>query len=267
MDPSFDRVADDLPWDRSKVIHSVGNHAQVRWVSNAAAKKYTGVIGKGGKFGIIRLSPAAEPEPDKGDDPSNCDPQCGFVPGFGLKILRTGVLSGNIFSMYSLIGQPSFNFFKNNFTNHPSLSCDDITGSTKLLFMKFKTASNWPTMVGLSQLALYDEDGIIADPPAYPYQLWLVPNSNLTAAYPDAPSSDPDKTLASQLAALPIGTSLYSIWALQNPWNAAELIGGLQTTSNFTTSKWGDKNLFFQHTRMEDDALLHPEWKPYFPSC
>jgi hypothetical protein len=265
MDPSFDRVADDLPWDRSKVIHSVGNHAQVRWAANTpVSSKYTGIIAKGGKFGIIRLSPAAEPEPDKG---TTCDPQCGFVPGLGLKILRTGVLSGNIFAMYSLVGQPSFNFFRNNFTNHPELDCSDITGSTRALFMKFKTASNWPTTVGLSQLALFDEDGNEADPPKYPFQLILVPNSNLTNAYSDDPTSNPDATLAAQLAALPVGTALYDIWALPNPWDSAELIGSIQTTSTFTTSKWGDKNLFLEHTRMETDVLLHPEWKPYLPSC
>jgi hypothetical protein len=268
MDPTFDRVADDLPWDRSKVIHSVGNHAQIRWIANTAvSSKYTGIIAKGGKFGIIRLSPAAEPEPDKGTDPANCDPQCGFVPGLGIKILRTGVLSGNIFSMYSLVGQPSFNFFRNNFTNHPALSCDDIHGSTKLLFNKFKTASNWPTFVGLTQLALYDEDGNVADPPRFPYQLWLVPNANLTNAYPDAPSSNPDKTLAAQLAAIPVGTILYNVFALPNPWDSAEFIGSLQTTSNFTTSNWGDRNMFLEHTRMEEDLLLHPDWKPYLPEC
>jgi hypothetical protein len=225
------------------------------------------VIGKGGHYGLVRLSPAAEPEPDKGTDPSSCDPQCGFIPGMGLKILRSGVLSGNIFAMYSLAGQPSFNFFRNNFTNHPYLSCDDITGSLKLLYMKFKTASNWPTMVGLSQLALYDEDGEVTDPPLFPYQLWFVPNSTLTSMYPDSPSSDPDKTLAAQLSAIQVGTELYQIWAVETPLADAEPIGSLVTTSAFTTSRWGDKNLFLQHTRMEDDALLHPEWKPYFPEC
>jgi hypothetical protein len=241
MDPTFDRIADDLPWDRSKLIHSVGNHAQAKWVANSVAQaKYTGIFKSGGKYAIVRLSPAAEPEPDKGTDPSKCDPQCGFVPGLSLKVLRSGVLSANLFSMYSLVGQPSFDFFKNNFTNHPPLDCDDIHGSLKLLYMKFKSASNWPTMLGLSQFAMYDENGVLSDPPMFPYQLWFVPNPNLTAMFPDQPAPGwTDATLAAQLASIPEGTVLYTIFALENPWDPAEEIGSLQTTSNFTTSHWG----------------------------
>jgi hypothetical protein len=181
-------------------------------------------------------------------------------------MLRTGVLSGNLFSMYSLVGQPSFNFFRNNFTNHPPLLCSDVHGSLKLLYDKFSTASSWPTTVGLSQLAAFDENGVRASSPRYPYQLWLVPNPDLTAAYPDQPAPGwTDQTLANQLNQIPVGTILYSIYALENPWDSAELIGYLQTTSFFTTSMWGDKNMFFEHTRMEEDLLLHPDWKPYLP--
>ena len=267
MDPSFDRVADDLPWDRSKLIHSVGNVAEVKWVPTNNSLKYTGILGSGGQYGIVRLSPAGEPDVSKGADPSQCDPQCGFTPGLGLKMLRTGVLSGNLFSMYSLVGQPSFNFFRNNFTNHPPLLCSDVHGSLKLLYDKFATASQWPTIVGLSQLAAFDENGVKADPPRYPFQLWLAPNPDLTSAYPDEPVPGwTDQTLANQLKEIPVGTVLYSIFAVENPGELPELIGYLQTTSFFTTSMWGDKNMFLEHTRMEQDLVLYPQWKPFLPN-
>lgn len=31
----------------------------------------------------------------------------------------------------------------------------------------------------------------------------------------------------------------------------------------FTTSSYGDKKLFFRHTRMEDDLKLRPEWEDF----
>jgi len=266
MDPSFDRVADNLPWDRSKLIHSVGSVAEVTWVANNNSLKYSGILGSGGNYGIIRLSLAGEADVSKGSDPSQCDPNCGFVPGLGLKMLRNSVLSANIFSMYSLVGQPSFNFFRNNFTNHPTLLCSDVHGSLKLLYDKFRTASQWPTTVGLLQLAEFDENGVKADPPRYPFQLWLVPNPDLTNAYPDQPIPGwSDQTLASQLRAIPAGTVLYTIYGVENPHETAEVIGYLQTSSAFTTSMWGDKDLFFEHTRMEDDLILHPAWKSALP--
>jgi len=263
MDPSFDRVADDLPIDRAKLIHSVGNVAPVVLVvNNVSRSKYTGVFYTGGQFGIIRLSPGSEPDPSKG---TTCDPSCGFIPGISLKILRTGVASGNLFGLYSLVGQTSFNFFANNLTNHPPLDCDDVYGSFRLLYDKFKTASQYPTMIGLTQVALYDQDGIQYKP-SFPYQLWFVPNPVLTASFPDSPGNNwTDHTLATQLASIPPGTVLYTMYALETPLDMAEELGYIQTTDAFTTSLWGDKNLFQEHTRMEEDASIHPDWLPYFP--
>ena len=36
----------------------------------------------------------------------------------GLKFLRDGVDSANLVAMYSVDGQESWNFFKNDFSNH-----------------------------------------------------------------------------------------------------------------------------------------------------
>ena len=40
------------------------------------------------------------------------------APGIGLKFLRDGVDSANMMAMFSVEGQESWNFFKNNFSNH-----------------------------------------------------------------------------------------------------------------------------------------------------
>ena len=42
------------------------------------------------------------------------------------------------------------------------------------------------------------------------------------------------------------------------------LIGTLKMEGDFTTSNWGDKNMFFQHQIINEDEKVHPEWEPYY---
>lgn len=42
-------------------------------------------------------------------------------------------------------------------------------------------------------------------------------------------------------------------------------IGDLVTTSIMTTSKFGDKDLFFRHQKLEEDIALRPEWETFEP--
>merc|ERR1712227_791778 len=68
--------------------------------------------------------------------------------------------SGNLVAMYSVNGQDSWNFFKNDFTTH--------IGKAELelipLILKFSEATNYVMEVGLSDWGLYGEDGIqVAD--------------------------------------------------------------------------------------------------------
>ena len=43
-------------------------------------------------------------------------------------------------------------------------------------------------------------------------------------------------------------------------------IGDLVTTSDVTSSLWGDDHLFFRHQWTEDDVALRPEWTKYYPA-
>lgn len=57
----------------------------------------------------------------------------------GLKFLRDGMDSASLVAMYSVDGQPSWNFFLNDFSNH----IPDITSlSLKVVGEKFSTASD-----------------------------------------------------------------------------------------------------------------------------
>jgi len=81
------------------------------------------------------------------------------TPGLTLKFMRDGVKSANIFAMISLEGQSSFNLFEHDLTNHvPNIGPNAIF-ALKALAAKFKTASNWPTMIGLKDCADFDQSG------------------------------------------------------------------------------------------------------------
>ena len=139
-------AGDEMPWERKvlfyghreKFIHTVGVVATAEWRS-VGDHSYTGVF-TGSQHVIIRMSLAKRPDPQ----------QLQTAPGIGLKFLRDGVASGNMVAMFSVDGQQSWNFFKNNFTNHiPALTSPSLLP----LGIKFATATRNVQQVGLSDMA------------------------------------------------------------------------------------------------------------------
>ena len=123
---------------RSKLIHSVGTVAQVKLTSNGQ-HPFTGIF-EGADHGIVRLSAAAEPNTKVKE----------LAPGMGLKFLRDGMDSASLVAMYSVDGQPSWNFFLNDFSNHiPNITSLSLQAVGK----KFSTATPWIQTVGLSDWA------------------------------------------------------------------------------------------------------------------
>ena len=61
------------------------------------------------------------------------------APGMGLKFLRDGMHSANLVAMYSVNGQESWNFFKNDFTTHIGKADLDLIP----LILKFSEATNY----------------------------------------------------------------------------------------------------------------------------
>jgi len=111
MTPTVTQVGDQMPkgalyGTRSKLIHSQGAVATVK-LTNTGKHPFTGIF-TGSDHGVVRLSAAAEPSPKVQE----------LAPGMGLKFLRDGIDSASLVAMYSVDGQPSFNFFKNDFNNH-----------------------------------------------------------------------------------------------------------------------------------------------------
>ena len=66
---------------------------------------------------------------------------------------------------------------------------------------------------------------------------------------------------------IPADSTIYDVYALDAPLplgGVETLIGSLKLDGAFTTSNWGDKNMFFQHQIVTDDIKLKPEWKNYY---
>ena len=204
MCPTLRAPGDELPWEegwwedgtRYKYIHTVGAVARVQW-RDRGGHPFTGIF-TGASSGFVRLSLANEPSP----------PAPGTAPGMGLKFLRDGRDSANLVAMYSVDGQDSWNFFKNNFTNHIA------AGSLALLpvSVKFSKATNYIQQVGLSEWASHAEDGTAASTPTFPFMLRFRPSAEVPS-FPDEYVND----WLEDLMSVPAGTTLYQVWALDNP--------------------------------------------------
>ena len=244
INPTFDHESDELYYKGSKPIHTIGSVVKARF--DAVQSPFTGAF-KGDENVLLRLSLAAPAEEEK------------TIPGLAVKFLRDEVHSGNFMAMFSLEGQPEANFFARNFSNHVD---PPVSVKLKVLEKKFRTASKIPTAIGLSDIAKYDAEGAEESDPVFPFQIVMEPTEELQDQFRDASAFEP---LPDMLARIPTDTKLYQVYAKEGPDAELVLIGSFTTTSEFIGSEYGDKSLFFQHQRFEDDLKLKPEWAAHFP--
>jgi len=255
---SFDTIADDMPYQyaglsrRQKLIHSVGAIAPCQFVVNSNSTtvlNYTGIFQTGASYAFCRFSLATQPEVGTART---------FVPAFSFKIMRDGVPSTNLFAMYSLMGQDSWNFFKHDLTNHvPDISTEDAAFALKELKKAFLTASKWPTFIGLNDIAQYDQNGRVYSNLSFPFRLVFHPNPVYHFKFSD---DYPNENLQQQLNKNLKPGLLYTVYAEINPGRELVNIGQINLMAPPTASMFGDRYLFFQHVRMEPDMALHPEW-------
>jgi len=256
MDTTFDTVADDMPyqglfnWEkRPKLIHSVGVVMDSQFV--AVKNNYTGVF-SGCMNVLMRFSIAQEADPNGGEG--------ALAPGIAFKFLRNTVPSANVFSMYSLVGQSSFNFFAHDLSSHVPDLPSDAPSMLKLIREKFATASSFPVFTGISDLAQFDENGNEVSKPNFPFRLQFHPNTTIHKSIPDNYTG---ADFADQLIkVLPKNSHLYDVYAQDTPDNDdLVLIGKLYSTqTSATRSFFGDKTMFYQHTRFENDLEFKPDW-------
>jgi hypothetical protein len=242
MNPTMEFQGDSFPEGRSKLIHSVGVVGKVQFVPEADSP-YTGFF-QGADSLVLRMSLAKEPDQTKTTAEEAYD---NFTPGFALKFLRDGKPSANLVAMFGVNGVPTWNFFGKDFSNHiPGAS----GAALKALAQKFSTATDNIQSVGLKEFSTTDQNGNTLQTQVYPWKLIFRAPASLKNSFPD----NFEKDYKEQLMSISSGTVLYDVYAVQDPSQACEKkIGVLKLTSKFTTSKFGDEKLFFQHQDMKWD--------------
>mmetsp|Transcript_4630 Transcript_4630/g.6107 ORF Transcript_4630/g.6107 Transcript_4630/m.6107 type:complete len:344 (+) Transcript_4630:29-1060(+) len=248
----FDTKGDEfdcgLTGCRNKTIHSVGNVGQIEWVDQGG-HSYTGIF-KGSDSGYVRMSSAKPVDTKKHS----------MTPGMGVKFLRDGVDSANFVAMFSVDGQDSLNFFENDWNNH----IPDPHDATLIpLELRFKTATDYIQTVGLSDMAMYTQDGT-EESPVFPWSLRFEPSGDW-----EFPATTYDPSFMQSLQPTPAGSLLFNVYATDQPTElggSEQLIAQMKTKSTMVTSNWGDEHMFFRHQRMDDDLKYRPEWEPYTPN-
>jgi len=251
MITAFDNYRPEMPTSREKMIHSVGSICKFE-LRISSSSPYTGLLGPGLQRGFIRMGSASDPGSG------------GLTPGLGVKLPRTGVPEGG-YVMLNSFDAVGWNFFLQNMSNHLA----PLSGLSAIVAGKFEEASQCPYQVGISDLARYSQDGTEHNPPRFPFKLMYVPN-------PDLKTGNGELTLDAvhaELDAIPVGTTLYSIYAcaapagneLGNPNDLSNcgqplLLGDLKTSSQCTTSWYGDTRFQIRHQRIEEDW----QWEPSF---
>ncbi len=140
--------------------------------------------------------------------------------------------------MFSVEGQDSWNIFKQDLSNHIPFS---QVAKIRAVGCKFGTATPFNQYVGLSDFAVYSQDGRTALNVNFPFQLIFEPT--LRDQYPDEFQADFPEILKK----IPAGTLLFKVYAVKYPRASKVHIGNLVMTSKFIESEYGDKYLFFRH--------------------
>jgi len=257
MQVTFDDQQDILPPGRVKAIHSEGAVCKFK-VDITEASPYTGLLGPGPQEGFMRMGSAQPFGSSASETP---------IPGFGIKFSRSGVHSGDFVLLQSTYPAASFNFFGANFSNH--LPYRGANLAQKAVIAKFEQASQCPFQVGISDLAKYSQNGKIHSPPKFPFKLFFVSGH---AVQQPAGIKSMDAMLK-EFTEIPIGTAVLQMWACGEAKDESEpsssleracgkplFLGNVVTTSECTTSTFGDKHLFIRHQLIEDDWTLEPSY-------
>lgn len=242
----------EMPAGRKKLIHSIGSVCEFEL--KIGSSPFTGLLGRGTQKGFIRMGSAAD---ITGND--------GVTPGIGIKMVRDGIHSGDVVFLHSLDLGQSYDFFAYNMSNH----IPPATGATAVLAKKFEQASQCSPQVGISDMARYSRNGAEHNPPRFPFKLLFVPKVSTSASKKDVDE------LHREMAAFPVGTTLYTAYGCRAPkgdemlptdgtvsqvCGDPVLLGDIKTTSKCLTSKYGDESFHIRHQRIEEDWALRPDY-------
>ncbi len=238
----MDYESDEAPPDWKKAIHAHASIAKIQFVPTDNTP-FTGLF-KGADYGLLRLSLTGAPG------------NRGFAPGLAIKFFVDGKPSQNFSALVSLTGQgKNYNFFAHEFSNIVPIA---NSFGPRLINLIFRRVTKYPTKLYLQDLAEIDQYGHKESNPHYPSQVFLVPNPKVQ--FPESPPHD----FRNDLAAISPGSLLFSVYAIDprkvkdelvnraQYRQQAQLIGSIETTSEFVSSFYGDSQLFFRHQRFRN---------------
>jgi len=260
---SFWDYKDEMPAGRVKGIHSIGAVCQFT-LDIDSGSPYTGLFASGPQHGFVRMGGATTWDKST----------AGYPPGLGIKFSRSGVSSGSYVALNTL-DAVTWNFMGLNFSNHIPAPA---SVATKLLVKKFQQASQCPSQVGLSDMATWAQDGQKVDSPKFPFKLFIVPSAEVQK--PNKPKSIDD--VMADLESFKAGTKLFTVYACGKGNGDAELaptaggvetacgdpfkLGDMVTTTDCTTSAYGDAKFFIRHQPIEQDWKLRPDFLKQYPA-
>jgi hypothetical protein len=238
---------DQMGRNRTKTAHQIGVVAEASWVS-AGEHPYTGLFESGAELGVIRLSDSGFLFDDI--DESN--------PSFAVKFLIDGQESANLMFAIDWNQTPGKDFFPKDdegipkaFTNHPRPfedrdSCERVVQAAKL-----SQGSAFPFSTGTSAMAMFNLDGSEVEKAEFPYELRAYVNTEVIPEFDSQSQMDYIGSIAASG-----DEPLFTIYAKQDPESEEELIGYIHTSSDMTTSTFGDDQLFFRHQAFNRDMRL-----------
>ena len=237
----MDLCLDEAPANWKKAIHAHGGVAKIKFIPSPDTP-FTGLF-KGVDCGLLRLSVTGDPS-DRG-----------FAPGLAIKFFVDGYPSGNFSALVSLTGQgQNYNFFAHEFSNIVPV-VNEL--GPKFINLIFRRVSRFPTKLYLEDLGKIDQTGQSIRNPHFPTQLFLAPTE--AVQFSESPHD-----FREDLMGIPAETTIFSVYAVdpvKTPGDMtnhadyrqqAQLIGHIQTQSEFVASFYGDSQLFFRHQRFQN---------------
>jgi len=145
------------------------------------------------------------------------------------------------------------------------VGCDQFVGLPPHIAKVFLNATLYPNFTGTSQWASEGAFTNQSQAINFPWQLIFVPNSRVQHMLPEQYAYNTTAGYFEQLLppALSVaGELLYWVFAVDRPGEEAFLIGELTATTDFYRSDFGDRQLFFKHTRTSATQHIQARAQP-----
>lgn len=240
----FDDYMEVMPVGRSKVIHTQGVHCLFNL--EVTSDKFTGILQAGNQTGIVRMGSATSLD-------STTPFKTPIMPGLGIKFPRSRVRSASFVALRDSGPGGPWDFFDSVFTNHAK------PAAALMALNKFQQASGCISMVGLSDVCTYTQEGKKVSSPVFPFELMFEPSA---IHLPNQKKSN--AALLKELSSIPVGSEIFKVNAYASPADMLKgnkiPVGRMTTTGTCYQSLFGDEHLFFRHQRMEEDFALRPKW-------